>query len=170
MMRKLLYRALNTEFVRLEKGRVLKIPPELVQLRRYSLSGIRVLQNLYNLGKDVTLHNVPGDFVECGVFNGGSAAAIACAFRGTTRKVWLYDSFQGLPRPQDIDGPVASEYAGDCVGSEEKVREAMRIAGFPQEQYIIRKGWFKDTFHDSLPKAISLLHIDADWYESVILS
>ena len=82
--------------------------PELEQIDTYSMCGIKVLEKLYVLARDVVNRNVLGDFVECGVCNGGSAAAIACALRGTGRRTWLYDSFQGLPIPREVDGPLAA--------------------------------------------------------------
>lgn len=149
---------------------ILKVIPELEQLNSYSLSGIQVLKKLYSLGQDVVNRKIPGDFVECGVCNGGSAAAIASALGNTERKVWLYDSFRGMPATREIDGSEAAKYVGRCVGAEEKVREAMRIVHFPEESCIIRKGWFENTFNEPLPQAVSILHIDADWYDSVMLS
>ncbi|MEQ9620629.1 TylF/MycF/NovP-related O-methyltransferase [Coleofasciculus chthonoplastes] len=149
---------------------MLKVIPELERLNSYSLSRLQVLKKLYSLGQDVVNRKIPGDFVECGVCNGGSAAAIASAFGNTERKVWLYDSFMGLPAAKEIDGSDAAKYFGRFVGAEEKVQEAMRIVHFPEENYIIRKGWFENTFNEPLPQAVSILHIDADWYDSVMLS
>jgi O-methyltransferase len=146
------------------------MPPELEQLDSYSLCGVPLLKKLYKLGQDVVNRQIPGDFVECGVCNGGSAAAIALALRNTGRQVWLYDSFLGMPSTKDVDGAEAATYVGTCVGAEEQVRAAMRLVHFPEENYIIRKGWFEKTFHDPLPQTVSILHIDADWYDSVMLS
>jgi len=134
------------------------------------MCGIRVLGKLYVLAQDVIARGVPGDLVECGVWNGGSAAAIACAFRTTGRKAWLYDSFMGLPPAREVDGPDAAQHAGSLIGSEDKVRKALRIVQFPADNCIIRKGWFNDTFQDPLPQTVSFLHVDCDWYDSVMLS
>jgi len=147
-----------------------RLPTELAALNNFSMCGIDLLVHLYRLGQYVTAQKIEGDFVECGVCNGGSAAAIACAFRGTKRHVWLYDSFEGLPEPNNVDGTDARDWVGKCLGSEDRVREALTLARFPEEDYTIRKGWFQDTFHQALPGVISLLHIDADWYESVMFS
>jgi O-methyltransferase len=145
-------------------------PSELARLALYSLSGPRVLEKLYRLALDVIERNVPGDFVECGVYNGGSAAAVSCALRDTQRHIWLYDSFQGLPPPATVDGPLARAYVGECAGTEETVREAMHVAGLNVKGYTIRKGWFTETFQLPRPRAVSFLHVDADWYDSVMLA
>lgn len=145
------------------------IPLELLQLETYSVSGLRTLEKLYRLGLDVIARDVQGDFVECGVYNGGSAAAMACALRSSNRRIWLYDSFQGMSASQEIDGAFASRYVGELAGVEERVLEAMRVARFPDDRYIIRKGWFVDTLQLLLPETVAQLHIDADWYDNVML-
>jgi O-methyltransferase len=134
------------------------------------MCGLPVLEKQYRLGCDVVVRNIAGDFVECGVCNGGSAAAVALAIRDSGRRAWLYDSFQGMPQPKAVDGEFAERYTGLCVGTEQTVQDAMAIAGFLPENCVIRKGWFQDTFKLPLPDAVSFLHIDADWYDSVSLS
>ncbi len=39
------------------------------------------------------------------------------------RPVWAFDSFAGLPEPSEVDGAESAAFAGDCVGSVDKVRE-----------------------------------------------
>ena len=167
MSRKFLRQAID----RVYRARVLVASPELKAINAYSMAGLRRLENLYGLAAAVAARNVPGDFVECGVFNGGSAAAISCALRETDRRGWLYDSFAGLPQTTAADGPDAESFVGKCVGSETQVHAAMRLARSPVDRYTIRKGWFQETFATGpLPEAVALLHIDADWYESVLLA
>lgn len=51
----------------------------------------------------VIAKQIPGDFIECGVWRGGGsifARAVFKAFNVTDRHVWLADSFQGLPKPR----------------------------------------------------------------------
>ena len=146
-------------------------PAELKSIQPFAMGGPQVLEKLNKLGRDVVSRNVPGDFVECGVCNGGSAAAISNAFRDSPRKAWLYDSFEGLPPARaEVDGPDAPAATGLCLGSEAKAREAMRLARFPEANIVVRKGWFADSFKLPLPAQVALLHIDADWYDSVLLS
>ena len=146
------------------------LPRDLSRLESYTVSGLRVVGKLYRLGQDISRRGVPGDLVECGVWNGGSAAALASGLGGSERRVWLYDSFKGLPPTTGVDGDVASGYVGTCVGSEEMVRKALAIVRVPEQRVIIRAGWFQDTFQLALPDTVALLHLDCDWYESVILS
>lgn len=167
-------RSINKAIVRALKSRLddkLIVPRELEMINSYSVSGLFVLNKLFNLGRYVVNHNIPGDFVECGVYNGGSAAAIALALGHSGKKIWLYDSFQGLPDTrEEKDGIFASNYVGKCLGSEENVKKALEIVGCNENKYVIKRGWFESTFKDQLPNEIALLHIDADWYDSVKLS
>src|SRR5579883_734474 len=121
MSRKLLRKGIDT----LYRARVLTTSADLKAISSYSMANIRALEFIHSLAEDVIARNVPGDFVECGVCNGGSAAAVACALRETDRHIWLYDSFEGLPEPGERDGELAAEFVGKCLGSEENVREAM---------------------------------------------
>ncbi len=167
MSRKILRKAIDKAY----RARRLLASSELKAISAYSMGSFLTLENLNALALDVVKRGIPGDLVECGVFNGGSAAAAACAIRSTDRKLWLYDSFEGMPKTTEADGPAASDFVGACVGDESKVHAALRLARFPGERYIIRKGWFQDTFTtEPLPEAIAFLHIDADWYESVQLA
>jgi len=52
---------------------------------------------LFDYSSKVVQNNIVGDFVECGVFNGGSAGILAHVLnRNKNRKLWLFDSFQGF--------------------------------------------------------------------------
>lgn len=145
-------------------------PGELSALAPFAMANRRVLEKLYTLGRDIVARNIPGDFVECGVYNGGSAAAISCAWRGTGRHAWLYDSFQGMPVTTPPDGQLAATYAGAGTPSEQRVHEALATAHLAPSDYTIRKGWFHKTFEEPLPDAVALLHVDCDWHESILLT
>ncbi|MEE9491418.1 MAG: TylF/MycF/NovP-related O-methyltransferase, partial [Dehalococcoidia bacterium] len=63
------------------------------------------LAALHRLSREIDTRSVPGDVVECGVYNGGSAALMAsiCTQSPLNRNMWLFDSFEGLPNPTDRD-------------------------------------------------------------------
>jgi O-methyltransferase len=126
------------------------------------------LKAIFDIAGIVNKNNVVGDFVECGVCNGGTAAILAS--RLGSRHLWMYDSFEGLPEPVDVDGDEAMKWTGKAVGNENQVVELLDKVGVTGSQYTINKGWFCDTFKDPLPKAVAVLHCDADWYESTILT
>lgn len=123
-----------------------------------------------------TCRNVPGDVVECGVWKGGMSAGMAFLL-GPGRKYYLFDSFEGLPKPTDLDGEYAVEWqdSGDdelthnnCTANEADADEIMRKTGV---DYHLVKGWFQDTVpnFDGTQK-IAVLRLDGDWYDSTMIT
>lgn len=154
------------------------------KVRPYTMVGYLRLSKLYDLSSELNKKNIIGDFVECGVWNGGSAGALSFIAQKNSlvgkRNVWLFDSFEGLPEPTEEDGELAASYIqhkpqgrllpiGQCVGSELKVKELLfEKLNLNTERINIVKGWFQNTipeFKDKI-ESISLLHLDGDWYES----
>jgi hypothetical protein len=128
------------------------------------------LNRLCELARRIERDAVPGAIVECGVYKGGGAAVMtACA--SPAREIYLFDSFEGLPPPGARDGEIAqSRYTeGWCAGSEEEVRTLFDRLGILGPRVHFVKGWFQDTFPVTTVKPIALLHVDADWYDSVRL-
>jgi len=136
----------------------------------YTMVGLARLRTLDQLVRQIDADGTPGDVVECGTCNGGSAAILArVAVRSPCgRHVWLLDSFAGLPAPTEIDGPGAAEYVGFCRGQMDLVREVLDKVDVPQRSVTIVPGWFRDTLPGLPVERIALLSIDADWYESVL--
>jgi O-methyltransferase len=141
------------------------------RVRGYTAVFVPRLVALYKLSEEINRRSVPGDIVECGVYNGGSAAIMAslCERSPVNRNVWLFDSFEGLPKPTDKDGNEAPAYEGWCHGDLSKVKKVLRKLRILESRVRIIKGWFQDTFPSIQIRDIAILHIDADWYESVKL-
>jgi O-methyltransferase len=132
------------------------------------IEGLRALEQMT---QKVVTEDIPGDIVECGVCNGGSAAVLAQLLKKSfDRQLWLFDSFQGLPVPVAADGPSAPEVVGRLVGSEDTVRRVLKQTGVPMERVHIAAGWFHETFLHVQIDRIAFLHIDADFYESILLT
>lgn len=127
------------------------------------------LENLAQLTERIESEGVVGDIVECGVLDGGSAALMAYATRDTNRKIHLFDAWKGLPPSGVEDGESAKKWSGQVVGSPDRVRAIMRKMRIPPERVVFHQGWFSDTFPKAEIERIALLHIDADFYESVKL-
>jgi O-methyltransferase len=129
------------------------------------------VENLCTLAQRIDDERIPGDVVECGVYNGGTAAVLArIATRSRMgRMVWLFDSFKGMPEITERDGVDARKYVGQVLGTPEQVRELIQRAGADLTRVRIIAGLFQDTFPKIQIPRIALLNIDADWYESVKL-
>ena len=66
--------------------------------------GLKRLENLQYCVTEVIRRNVPGDLIETGVWRGGASIfmrAVLKVYGDRTRIVWLADSFQGLPKPDE---------------------------------------------------------------------
>ena len=139
----------------------------------YSVVLYRLLyyQDIVNLTRDI-----PGSIVECGVGSGRTLAMLALLTKSINlqRKIWGYDSFEGLPKPSSEDLLSSRSIAekGLLRFSEgvKGVLESLRIVGINEDtirnDIKIVKGWFSDTLPTYDGPPIAILHLDADLYES----
>jgi O-methyltransferase len=153
-----------------------------------TLDRVRPLSMVDDLGlihlarvlRTVVRENVPGDVVECGVWRGGAAFMLADQLKRAAirdRKVWLFDSFEGLPPAEAVDGASALAYSSNtespgyfdnCRASFEEVQAKAKELGLTAHTELV-KGWFSDTLPAVARRVgpIAILHIDSDWYSSV---
>lgn len=151
--------------------------------KAYSMTSVDRFYALYNAVNYIIDNDIKGDFVECGVWRGGSSMIIALILkkRGDhTRKIYMYDTFEGMSEPTnydvDLDGSSAvkqlsatahkKETSVWCLASYEDVERNISTTGFPMENIKMIKGKVEDTTPENLPDMISLLRLDTDWYES----
>lgn len=119
---------------------------------------------------------IPGAFVECGVWRGGSVMAMALTLveLGAERDIWLYDTFEGMPPPEGIDGKKAvkrwEEARGEnwCLAPVEEVKRNVYATGYPGELFHFVKGMVEETIPATAPDQIALLRLDTDWYSSTM--
>ena len=76
--------------------------------RPFTMTSPERMHALWSAARHVAAAGVEGDVVECGVWKGGSSmmAALALEEAGdTSRQLWLYDTFEGMPEPtgHDVD-------------------------------------------------------------------
>jgi O-methyltransferase len=126
-------------------------------------------QNLMRLATQIEANNVPGAVVECGVLDGGTAALMAFGTVSSGREVHLFDSWEGLPATSEKDGD-AGMWAGEVVGSQRRVVSIFKTLNINTSRVTFHRGWFEETFPKAKIEQIALLHIDADFYDSVHLS
>jgi hypothetical protein len=121
--------------------------------------------------------DIPGDFVECGVWRGGSTMAVALTLLGLgagDRRLWLYDTFGEMPAPGERDRDHAGREVkgheatmlGDSGLSLADVQAAMRSTGYPEDRLEYVAGRIEETIPARAPAQIALLRLDTDWYES----
>src|SRR6266487_345074 len=92
----------------------LNVPPDFEDLHKEILQKVKEntmtsAERIYSLIEAIKYlerTNVPGDIVECGVWKGGSMMAVAETLRylnNTSRALYLYDTFEGMPPPGEYD-------------------------------------------------------------------
>ncbi|MEG4498444.1 TylF/MycF/NovP-related O-methyltransferase [Microcoleus sp. F10-C6] len=149
------------------------------QVLPYTMTSKEALFALYTSVNYVLDRNIPGDIVECGVWRGGSsllAALILQARKVSDRKLYLYDTFNGMTAPTEIDvdkrGNVGFEmmekYAdniGWCYALLEEVQATFFAHNFEFEIHYVQ-GDVLETSKTTKPETISVLRLDTDWYES----
>lgn len=136
-------------------------------------TGIARVSALVAAAKYVIAANIPGDFVECGVWRGGSAMAIAMVLMtlAERRRIWLYDTFSGMVQPEEIDGLKAqrkwTKKGSDwCNASLDEVQQNVYRTGYPRSLLRFVEGKVEDTLPENVPEEIALLRLDTDWYRS----
>ena len=130
---------------------------------------------------------VEGDIVECGVGRGRSLISILSveALLRTNenykkRSVYALDSFEGFPEPTSHDiswrDPAKGEWAfspnNQFKYSPTNLTKILELASIPDEilhSINIIPGYFDKSVHRIQSKSISLLHLDGDLYESVLI-
>lgn len=145
-----------------------------LKVNEYTTLSYARLDKLYEIASALEKRKITGSFVECGVWNGGSAGVISSVSEkfNSRRPIWLFDSFQGLPRPTGYDVNQSGELGkkGMALGSVEKVNELLfKKLKLEKESIHIVEGWFEETipkYKQDIGK-IALLHLDCDWYKSV---
>lgn len=148
----------------------------------YTMTTRERLYSVYQAVRYIVNAEIAGDIAECGVWRGGSAMMAASALLAggdTDRRLWLYDTFTGMPEPGTEDTGIHGEDAhaewernerGNrnewCYSPEDDVRANMLSTGLTAERIEFVAGMVEDTIPARLPEAIALLRLDTDWYES----
>lgn len=169
-----IYRLLKQAPSYADRFRLLKIRK---LLRNYTMISVQVYIANLLMAMKIRDKQIDGCVVECGVWRGGMVAGIAKVL-GNKRDYYLCDSFAGLPKPNALDGEKAQAWAEDynspfyldnCKAEITYAKQAMQLANIDNANYI--QGWFENTLPKLKPKSgIALLHIDGDWYDSVLTS
>ena len=137
----------------------------------YTMTGHKRLDNVQQCVEDVLRRHVPGDFIETGAWRGGTTIfvrGILKAYGITDRRVWVADSFEGLPAPMNAeDGWDLSEVDYLKV-SLEQVQENFRKFDLLDGQVEFVKGWFCDTLPRLEVPRLAILRLDGDLYSSTM--
>ena len=138
---------------------------------------------ILRLAKEALL--TEGDFVEMGCYKGDTSLLLAEVLRNASaiddkegalvekvvqksvKKLWIYDSFEGLPEKSEFDESVLGVdfKGGELFVTKREVKERFLRAGLPVP--VIRKGWFSELTEKDMPEKIAFSFLDGDFYESI---
>jgi hypothetical protein len=152
-------------------------------VRGYTMTSPERIYGLVQAVRWLVDERVPGAFVECGVWRGGSMMAAAKALReagADDRELYLFDTFEGMTAPtaadRDFRGRRADvtfrrsrrgENSSDwCRATLDEVQSNLARTGYPPHRLHYVKGSVEQTVPDAAPDRIALLRLDTDWYES----
>jgi hypothetical protein len=143
----------------------------------HTMIGVKRLANLRMLCERVIQHEIPGDLIETGVWRGGACIlmrAVLNAYDVRNRRVWVADSFEGVPPPDSEAYPADAESDyhtfSDLAISLEAVRRNFEKYCLLDQQVVFLKGWFRNTLHSAPIERLALLRLDGDLYESTTIA
>jgi O-methyltransferase len=167
---------------------VFDLEPDFLELyelcREETMTSIERMYALYTATRHAIDRPVPGDFVECGVWRGGSVMLMALTllrYGVTDRVLWLYDTFDGMTAPsvedvQELSGRPANEILAERqkslsdpfwgVAPRTVVERNLRQTGYPPHHLRFIEGDVRTTLPPAQPDEIALLRLDTDWYAS----
>jgi len=141
---------------------------------RLTMLPILVLEHVEYCVKECIKNNIEGDFVETGAWRGGACILAREIFKesNVNKKVYVYDSFEGLPKPNGEKYPIDANdihwSIPELSVSLEQVQENFKLFRGLDDEVIFVKGWFKDTMPINKIDKICILRLDGDMYESTI--
>jgi hypothetical protein len=147
----------------------------------YTMTSPERIAALVEAVRYVSRHAIAGDIVECGVWRGGSMMAVAQTLLelGDLRRLHLFDTFDGMPPPADVDRDRSGASAADMMATSDKetssiwarspledVRRNLSGTGYPADRVEFVVGRVEETVPSRAPETIAILRLDTDWYES----
>lgn len=112
--------------------------------------------------------DVEGDFVELGCYRGDTSVLLGKLLsQKSAKRLWIYDSFAGLPEKttEDASGAGANFQAGELFVTKREVIDKLRKHSL--KNVIVKKAWFDQLSDRDLPEQISFAFCDGDLYSSI---
>jgi hypothetical protein len=140
-----------------------------------TMIGYKRLANVEFCVTETVQNKIEGDLIETGVWRGGACIfmrALLSSLGDFEKRVWVADSFEGLPKPNPADYP--ADEGNDLFKftelavTQDEVTNNFSKYHFLDDQVAFLKGWFKDTLPTAPIEKLSVLRLDGDMYESTI--
>jgi O-methyltransferase len=143
-------------------------------VRAHTMVGRKRLDHLQRCVETVLREGIPGDLIETGVWRGGCCIlmrAVLAAFGDADRRVWVADSFRGLP-PPDANWPAdagSDLHRADFLAiPRATVENNFRAFGLYDDRVRFLEGWFEDTLPTAPIERLAVLRLDGDMYGSTM--
>ncbi len=139
-----------------------------------TMIGLKRMDNIKKCVIETINNNIEGDLIETGAFRGGATIfmrGILKAYGITSKKIFVADSFEGLPKPNHkyiFDKFSKYHKMTELIATIEEVKQNFKNYDLLDEQVIFLKGWFKDTLPTAPIEKLSILRLDGDMYESTM--
>ncbi|MDQ3484920.1 MAG: TylF/MycF family methyltransferase [Actinomycetota bacterium] len=139
-----------------------------------TMIGMKRMANIRSCVESVIAEGVPGDLIETGAWRGGATIfmrAILKAHDVTDRKVWVADSFEGLPRYDgrfEADAGDQHHTYGELAVTVDSVKDNFRRYDLLDDQVEFLVGWFSDTLPTAPIERLAVLRLDGDMYASTM--
>ncbi len=150
--------------------------------RPYTMTSFARGLALFRAVRHLVQNDIAGDFVECGVWRGGSsmiAMATLLSLNAADRRIFMFDTYSGMTEPGafDVDrgGTAAQELLESeggkvdgvlCYASLDEVKRNVSTIRYPSELITFVKGDIRQTARSIPPAPIALLRLDTDFYDS----
>lgn len=148
------------------------------RIRKYTMTTRARVFELMEATRYIAKFNIPGAFVECGVWQGGSVMAILytlLSLKVTDRDVYMCDTYEGMALPSGNDSATERKWyeqlkrtdggSNWCRSELDEVRKNVLSCGYPESKLHFVKGMVEQTIPANAPDKIALLRLDTDWYE-----
>jgi len=141
-------------------------------LHAHTMVGLKRLDNLQECMETVIVDRIPGDFIETGIWRGGTCIfmrGVLHSFSITNRIVWCADSFQGFPAPErDDDIALATQpEQGHLVVELDEVIHNFKLYGLYDNRVQFIPGWFSKSLPGPVDR-LAVLRLDGDLYQSTM--
>lgn len=154
-------------------------------VRPYTMTTVDRIEAVCSATEYILKYDIPGAFVESGVWMGGSSMAAAATLvkHGITdRDFYMYDTYEGIPAPGEEDALIGSDHESMAKWWQREnsdpnsapwldapidtVRDNMARTGYDVERVRLIPGLVEDTIPATAPEQIAFLRLDTDWYSS----
>ncbi len=151
---------------------------------KYSMTPQIRIYNLIQSLRHIEHNGIEGDYVECGVWKGGNLILFKKFLEESkkiSRKIYAYDTFEGMTNPDDNDFDISTTEKAEKLLMQDKEKKTnvwgicslnnvkdnilKTIGNLDNIEFV--EGPVEKTLNEkNIPKRISLLRLDTDWYSS----